>query len=175
MQLELAQEADLPILHNLIERAYRGDSARRGWTHEADLLGGQRTDAASLAAMVDDPRQHLLIRRTGDRIDGCIAVTEKADGLVYIGLVTVEPARQGSGLGTELLAAAEDYAASLLTADRAEMTVIAQREELIAWYERRGFLRTGERRPFPFNDRRFGEPLRQDLEFVVLERRLHAR
>ena len=52
------------------------------------------------------------------------------------------------------------------------MTVIAQRAELIAWYERRGYARTGEARPFPYGDPRFGEPRRDDLSFLVLEKPL---
>jgi len=174
MDLDLASADDLDAVHALIESAYRGDSARRGWTHEADLLGGQRTDRAALGDILADPRQQLLLHRSGAAIDGCVAVTQKAGGLVYIGLVTVDPARQGSGLGRALLAAAEDYASRQLGADRAEMTVIVQRPELIAWYERRGYRVTGERRPFPIADPRFGLPKRPDLEFLVLEKSLRS-
>ena len=172
MTLEPATPDDIPALHRLIESAYRGDSARRGWTHEADLLDGQRTDPQVLAAMLADPAQHLLVHRAGDALDGCIAVTDKGDGLVYLGLVTVAPEQQGTGLGSRLLAAAEAFAAGQLNATRAEMTVIVQREELIAWYERKGYRRSGERRPFPYDDPRFGLPRRGDLDFVVLEKPL---
>ena len=174
MGFRTARPDDVPALHLLIESAYRGDSARRGWTHEADLLGGQRTDADAIAAMIADPKQYLLLHLDRGELDGCIALTEKGGGLVYVGLVTVDPVKQGSGLGGRLLAAAEAYAASELSASRAEMTVIVQREELIAWYERRGYRRTGERRPFPNDDPRFGLPKRRDLEFAVLEKALSS-
>ena len=174
MKLSPATRDDLSDLHALIESAYRGDSARAGWSHEADLLDGQRTDLAELDSILANPAQHLLVLRNGDESSACVALTEKGAGLAYLGLLTVDPRRQASGLGRMLLAAAEDHAATYLGAARIEMTVIAQREELIAWYERRGYRPTGERRPFPHGDPRAGLPKRHDLEFVVLEKRLGA-
>ena len=172
MHLESVIPDDLPALRALIESAYRGDSARRGWSHEADLLDGQRTDLAGLEAMLADPAQHLLVLRDHDELRACVALTDKSDGLAYLGMLTVDPERQSSGLGKLILAATEDHAAAQFAATRIEMTVIEQRGELIAWYERRGYAQTGERRPFPTHDPRFGLPKRDDLEFVVLEKRL---
>ena len=173
VMLELATTADIPALHALIARAYRGDSARLGWTHEADLLGGQRTEPALLDAMLADPSQHMLVHRGEVGLDACIAVTRRTADLVYLGMVTVDPKLQGRGMGKAVLAAAERFAGGDIGASRAEMTVIAQRHELVAWYERRGYRLTGERRPFP-EDPRFGRPKRNDLEFVVLEKRLRS-
>jgi GNAT superfamily N-acetyltransferase len=172
MHLEPAQTSDLPALHELIEGAYRGDSAKLGWTHEADLLGGQRTDIQVLKSMLADPAQTILILRDGEEIDACVALADHGNGLAYLGMFTVAPARQATGIGRLLLAASEEHAVAAFGANRIEMTVIAQRSELIAWYERRGYRFTGERRPFPANDPRFGLPRRDDLEFVVLEKRL---
>ena len=172
MHLEPASPDDLPLLLDLVERAYRGDSARQGWTHEADLLDGQRTDLDALEEMVADPAQRILIFRDGETIEACVSLARKEAGLVYLGLFTVDPVLQGTGLGKLMIAASEDYAAAHLDASRIEMTVIAQRPELIAWYERRGYRLTGERRPFPAADPRFGLPKRDDLEFVVLEKQL---
>jgi ribosomal protein S18 acetylase RimI-like enzyme len=172
MHLEPATPADLPALRELIERAYRGDTARQGWSHEADLLDGQRTDLAALAEMLADPANHLLVLRDNGRLRACVALSDKGDGRAYLGLLTVDPRRQSAGLGKMMLAAAEDHAAAAFGAERVEMTVIAQRTELIAWYERRGYAPTGERRPFPYGDERFGKPRRDDLAFVVLERAL---
>ncbi len=172
MHLEIAAPDDLPTLHALIESAYRGDSARRGWSHEADLLDGQRTDLATLDAMLADPAQHLLILRDNEVLRACVALTDKGAGLAYLGMLTVDPREQGSGLGKLILAAAEDHAAAHFAANRIEMTVITQRGELVAWYERRGYGLTGERRPFPAHDPRFGLPQRDDLAFVVLEKLL---
>ena len=172
MHLEPATPDDLPALHALIESAYRGDTARTGWSHEADLLEGQRTDLEALDAMLGDPAQHLLVLRDNEVLRACVALTDKEPGLAYLGMLTVDPARQSAGLGRMILAAAEDHAVAHFAAHRIEMTVIAQRDELIAWYQRRGYVLTGERRPFPAHDPRFGLPQREDLEFVVMEKAL---
>ena len=172
LDLRPAVGADLADLLALITRAYRGESARKGWTHEADLLGGQRTDAEMLAESLADPVRHLLVHAPEGRPVACVELTEKGSGRAYLGLLTVDPEAQASGLGRALLAAAEAFAAGELGAKRIEMTVIVQRADLIAWYERRGYRLTGETRPFPSHDPRFGLPKRSDLEFVVLERLL---
>ncbi|MBW0143859.1 GNAT family N-acetyltransferase [Sphingomicrobium clamense] len=171
MKIESATVEHIPVLHRLIESAYRGDSARGGWTHEADLLGGQRTDPNELAILLDDPTQTVLIGRIDGDIAACIALTDKGDGLFYFGMLTIDPERQGQRLGSLMLEAAERHVVSL-GAVRMEAQVIKQREELIAWYERRGYARTGETRPFPYGDPRFGDPKRDDLEFIVLEKPL---
>lgn len=147
--VRIATPGDLSRLHPVIERAYRGDSARQGWTHEADLLSGERIDEATLAAMIADPAQILLIAEQGDIVLGCVSLTARGDGLVYLGLLCVDPTRQAGGIGKIIMAAAERVSRGQLGADRIEMTVIDSRVELIAYYERRGFVRTGERRPFP--------------------------
>ena len=147
--VRIATLEDLPRLHPVIERAYRGDSARQGWTHEADLLSGERIDNASLRAMMADPAQILLVAEQGDAAVGCVSLTARGDGLVYLGLLCVDPTRQAGGIGKVIIAAAEKVSRDQLDADRIEMTVIDRRAELIAYYERRGFVRTGERRPFP--------------------------
>ena len=170
MELEPATAADLPALHRMVETAYRGDSARAGWTHEADLVGGVRTDRDELEAMLASPSQHLLLARHLGDIIGCVALTRKGSGTVYLGMFTVATDRQAGGTGKRLLAAAEDHARQL-GAVRIEMQVIRQRDELIAWYERRGYNRTGEFRPFPYDEPRY-TPLRDDLEFVVMQKAL---
>jgi len=144
-----AVRADLPDLQPVIQRAYRGDSARRGWTHEADLLDDVRIDLASLEKIVDDPATRLLVALDGETPIGCVQVTGKGDGLAYLGLLCVEPETQAGGLGRRLLEAAESCARDVFHATTMEMTVIEQRAELIAYYERRGYGRSGERRDFP--------------------------
>ena len=163
---------DVPALHALVHGAYRGDSARRGWTHEADLLDGNRIDLPTLEAIVADPAQAVLLAERDGRLLGCVQATDKGRGLAYLGMLTVDPALQGAGLGRSLISAAEAEARARFRAVRMEMTVIVQRKELIEWYARRGYLPTGEVRPFPATDPRFGLPKRDDLAFVVLARNL---
>jgi len=166
-----AAASDIPRLHPLIERAYRGDSAKQGWTHEADLLDGQRTDEAELAAIISDDTRLLILAEQDGLLIGCVAVSDQGEGLSYLGMLTVDPTLQAAGLGRQLIAAAEDAARTRFHATHMEMTVIHQRAELIAYYERRGYGLTGETRPFPMEDPRFGLP-KADLGFVVMEKRL---
>ena len=166
-----ATAGDIARLHRLIESAYRGDAARRGWTHEADLLDGQRTDVAELSALVADTARVLLMAEQKGELVGCLQVTDLGDDLAYLGMLTVDPERQAGGLGRKLLEAAEAWGRDRFGAGAMEMTVIGQRRELIAWYERRGYELTGETRPFPMNDPRFGLP-QEPLSFVVLRKRL---
>ncbi len=167
-----AGAGDLAALHGLVEGAYRGDSARRGWTHEADLLGGQRTDVEALTDLLADPAQAVLVAEVDGALIGCVCITDKGQGVAYLGMLSVDPARQAGGLGRRLVRAAEEAAMTRFGADRMEMTVIHSRGELIAWYERLGYAATGERRPFPMGDVRFGLPKATDLTFVVLARDL---
>lgn len=162
---------DIPDLLTLVQSAYRGDSSRVGWTTEADLLDGQRTDAEALAADLANPRLTVLYAVDVDGPLACAAITDKGDGVGYFGMFAVRPAAQGARIGSALLTAAENFARGF-GAVRMEMTVIAQRTDLIEWYLRRGYQLTGERAPFPYGDERFGLPRRDDLEFVVLARPL---
>ena len=162
--IERASLADAPALKRLLEAAYRGDSARRGWNHEADILDGERVTDEELTALLSDPQVRMLAARDGERRVGSVAVTRKDATLAYLGMLCVEPDLQSSGLGRRLLDAAED-AARAEGIEAMEMTVIDGRDTLIAWYERRGYARTGETRPFPV----LRDP---PLTFVVLEKPL---
>jgi predicted N-acetyltransferase YhbS len=172
MKVRAATIADVITLHGLVERAYRGDSARKGWTHEADLLGGQRTDVESLSEIITDPNQRILLAFHADVLAGCVQISIKANQIAYLGLLSVDPERQAGGLGRMLIAAAEVAAVSEFGAHAMEMTVIRQRAELIAYYERRGYALTGEERPFPHGDEQFGLPVTSELSFVVLAKPL---
>jgi len=167
-----ATQDDVASLQPFVHAAYRGDRARRGWTHEADLLDGQRIDDLALSAMIDAPDHVILIAEQQGELVGCVQVNGKGNGLAYLGMLSVDPERQGGGIGRRLIAAAEAEARSTFMATRMEMTVIVQRTELIAWYARCGYQPTGETRPFPATDPRFGLPRRDDLAFVVLARDL---
>jgi ribosomal protein S18 acetylase RimI-like enzyme len=171
VELRTARPDDIPALVDLVESAYRGERSRAGWTSEADLLGGQRTDARMLDAAVRDPAGTVLVAEADGRIVACCQL-ERRDGYGYFGMFAVSPSRQGSGLGKAVLAGAERYARDEWGAGELRMTVIVQREDLIAWYVRRGYTRTGELSPFPYGDERFGQPRRPDLAFETLAKKL---
>lgn len=173
LTVERATAADAEAVVALVNSAYRGDSSRAGWTTEADLLGGQRTDADGIRDVVASDERRLLLHRAADgALLACVLLERRPGDGCYLGMLTVRPDLQAAGIGRRLLAAAESYAAAGLGASYVEMTVIGVRTELIAWYERRGYARTGERRPFPYGDVRFGLPRRPDLEFDVLRKAL---
>jgi ribosomal protein S18 acetylase RimI-like enzyme len=161
-----ATPADAPALKELLEAAYRGDSARAGWNHEADILDDERTSLEELGQLLADPAVTILTARDGAVLVGCVAVTRKDSALAYLGMLCVSPSLQSGGIGRRLLDAAEDHARALGLATM-EMTVIDSRASLIAWYERRGYVLTGKTRPFPV----LRDP---PITFVVLEKQLRA-
>ncbi|WP_425548993.1 GNAT family N-acetyltransferase [Actinomadura meridiana] len=167
----MATQADVPDLVTLIESAYRGEASRAGWTTEADILDGQRTDPDMVEALVHDPASRLILAEADGVLAACCQL-EKRDGHAYFGTFAVRPGLQGGGLGRRVLAEAERQARDEWDAAEMRMTVITAREELIAWYVRRGYVRTGELSPFPYGDDRFGRPKRDDLEFEVLVKKL---
>ena len=144
-----ATRDDLPAIRPVIERAYRGESARAGWTHEADLIEGDRTSIEDLVAIVDSPRDVLLVARDGDTVIGCVNVADRGDGTAYLGLLCVDPTLQAGGIGKQIIVAAEAHARDVFGAARMEMTVIDKRGKLIEFYQRRGYAETGEIRDFP--------------------------
>lgn len=167
-----ATTGDVDAVVTLVQSAYRGEASKAGWTTEADLLDGQRTDGEMVRELVLTPGCTLLVLDDPDRpgaLLACCYVEERGDDTCYLGMLAVRPDTQARGLGRVMLAAAQAHARRH-GAVRIEITVIAQRAELIAWYERNGFVRTGETSPFPYGDPRFGLPRRPDLEFCHLAR-----
>lgn len=171
--LRPARIEDLPAIVLLVNSAYRGDDSRAGWTTEADLLDGQRTDAVTLREQLAATDAVLLVHPSEGELSACVFL-ERRGAEAYLGMLTVRPGGQGAGVGSALLAGAERYAVQLWCARAVRMTVIAQRTELIAWYARRGYVDTGVCEPFPYGDARFGLPKRSDLEFRVLRKALTA-
>ncbi len=151
--------ADIADLHALIERAYRGDLARLGWTHEGDLIEGPRTDAVTLTAIIADSATRMVLAQASGAIIACVQVSDRGQGLAYMGQLAVDPRRQAQGLGRRMIAAAEAVATGVFGAARIEMTIIAQRPELTAFYGRCGYALTGEERLMPPNIGRVTQPL----------------
>lgn len=167
-----AELADVERLLTHVHSAYRGDPSRKGWTTEADLLDGQRTDVRELKELVSGDEAQLWLLEQGGQLLGTIALKREPEGVVHLGMIAVNPELQGKGAGRVLLERSEQIVRERAWGTRLEMTVIGQRAELIAWYERRGFRVSGEQRPFPYGDTRFGLPKRRDLYFVVLVKEL---
>ena len=166
-----ATAADAPAVTALVNSAYRGESSKAGWTTEADLLGGQRVDVERITGTIGMPGSIILLHEHDHVLIGCVHLERTGDDC-YLGMLTVRPTLQRGGLGRQVLETAERWALEHWSSRSMHMTVITQRTELIAWYERRGYRRTGERKPFPYDDERFGLPRRTDLVFEVLSKQL---
>jgi GNAT superfamily N-acetyltransferase len=168
LSFRIASEADIPALITLVESAYRGDVSRVGWTTEADMLDGQRIDAQGLHESISTADSRIVLAEKNDDLLACCHIQKLENGSGYFGMFSVNPGLQGSGIGKSLLEEAERQVRDDFLCTRMEMTVIDIRESLIAFYERRGYVRTGIHKPFPYGDERFGIPKRGDLRFEVL-------
>jgi GNAT superfamily N-acetyltransferase len=166
-----ATPADAETIVALVESAYRGDSSRAGWTTEADFLDGRRTGRDDVLAQIARPQSVVLLAERDGELLACAHVAVE-DGAGYFGMFSVVPGLQGGGIGKQVLAEAERIARQDFGQSAMHMTVIDIRDELIAYYERRGYRRTGVFKPFPYGDARFGLPKRDDLRFEVLEKPL---
>ncbi len=176
LQFRAAGHDDVDALVTLVESAYRGDASRVGWTTEADLLDGRRTGVDDIASCIDRDRSMILIgERDGELLACAHVAAERSDDVGdvgYFGMFSVHPQLQGAGLGKAMLAQAERIAREQWQLPVMRMAVIDLREELIAFYQRRGYHRIGIFKPFPYGDERFGLPRRDDLRFEILEKTL---
>ncbi|MBO0610413.1 GNAT family N-acetyltransferase [Myceligenerans salitolerans] len=171
LAVRAATLADVGPLVTLVTSAYRGEASRAGWTTEADLLDGDRIDPDLLRADITRPHSKVLVVDDDARPLACAHVAVE-EGAGYFGMFAVRPDRQGGGVGRALLAEAERVARDEWGQTCLRMSVIDARADLVAWYVRRGYVRTGRVKPFPYGDTRFGVPKRDDLRFEVLEKQL---
>ncbi len=167
----IATEKDIAALNILINSAYRGESSKQGWTTEADLLDGIRTDEESLKELIQQPNSFMLKYSAENKILGCVYL-KKEDDKLYLGMLTVSPHLQNKGIGKILMNASEEEARKR-NCTAVFMTVISQRTELINWYKKHGYVDTGEKKPFPEDDPRFGIP-KTKLEFIVMEKKINS-
>lgn len=164
-----AKLTDVSELNTLINSAYRGETSKKGWTTEANLLEGLRTTEEELTELIANPINTIVKFTDRETIIGCVLLVQKENQL-YLGMLTVSPELQNSGVGKKLLQQAEMHARKI-GLPKIVMTVISVREELIAWYKRNGYSDTGAREPFPASDVHI-PIVDKPLEFIVLEKRV---
>jgi ribosomal protein S18 acetylase RimI-like enzyme len=168
LQFRKAIASDAEQIADLVNSGYRGEASRAGWTTEADYLVGQRTDANELRSLIAQPNTVILLCFMGSALVGSVQLERTGDA-AYLGMFVIKPDLQGQGLGKRFMQAAEDFVKEEWRVARVQMTVITLRHELIAYYERRGYRRTGVFKPFPIEDKR-STALVKELKFEVLEK-----
>ena len=172
MRLTIATHDDFDSVIDVVNQAYRGLSSG-GWTTEFGLIEGPRVDRAALVEMIENGQTTILLARdrASDRVQGCVAVRPMEYNQWYLSMLAVSPACQAGGLGKSIMTDAEVFVAER-GARFVKISVIDVRDSLIAWYERRGYERTGDIEPFPYDDPSVGVPLRDDLNLVALRKSL---
>jgi len=169
LSFRIASLTDGSAIVSLVNSAYRGESSRAGWTTEADLLDGQRTDATEINHLIDMEDSLLLLCLSDDVIIGSVHLKRLDEATAYMGMLVILPVLQGRGMGKRFILEAENLALTRWKVARIQIYVITLRNELIAFYERLGYCRTSKIEPFP-DDPKFGIPKVPSLEFEVLER-----
>jgi ribosomal protein S18 acetylase RimI-like enzyme len=163
-----ATKAEAEQIATFVNAAYRGEFSRHGWTTEADLLDGFRTDTEQILSLFEDSNALFLLCRVDTELQGSVYL-QKEDDSVHIGMLAVNPLQQNRGIGKALLYAAELTAQQTWAANRLLMSVIPCRHELIAYYQRRGYKRTGIIKEFPVNPALW-TPKVADLSLEILEK-----
>lgn len=169
---QIATHLEIPELVKLVNSAYRGKSSEQGWTTEASILDGQRIDISMMEEIISTQNNQILMLILGGKISGCVHLIFEEDSL-YFGMLTIDPTIQSQGLGKELLKEIENITQNS-GRKKIRISVIHTRSELIAYYERRGFLPTGNWEPFPENDPRYGLPKIKDLRLLEFEKVLQT-
>lgn len=171
LQFSPAELSQAVAITDLVNSVYRGEGSKLGWTTEADLLDGSRVDLEMIEAMIQSSSQVILVAILEFQLVACVALDRKRDSS-YLGMLSVDVSQQCMGVSRRLLEVAEGYAKQEWGSLIMEMKVIGQRKELIAYYQRRGYILTGITLPFPPIDPRIGIPKRDDLYFEVLTKEL---
>lgn len=166
-----ARSDDIENIVKLVESAYRGDASRRGWTTEADLIDGQRTDKNEVTNLINADNSEIILCESNKNLTASVYIVNKGD-YAYMGMFAVSPLSQGQGIGKALLKYIEQKVCLEWGSKAIEMSVITQREELISWYKKQGYELSGETRAFPYGDVRYGIPKRDDLVLDVLNKKL---
>lgn len=169
--IRLAKPADAEALSLFVNSAYRGKSSQKGWTTEASILDGQRTDPVTLTEKIQNEQTAILLFHRENQLVACVAL-EKKEHAAHLGMLAVLPNLQAMGIGRYVIDYSERWVPEHWHVFEIDMTVISCRSELIAWYRRRGYAPNGLKQPFPYGDERFGIPKVPNLEFVVLAKKL---
>lgn len=166
VQVTKAEVADAEGIVQLVNQAYRPAKGLEGWTHESALVSGSRVDSKAVVLAIQSST--VLIGCIGQEPVGCVQIGMKG-AAANIGMLAVDPSRQGCGIGKVLLERAERFSVEEKGAEFALLVVIAARAELIEFYLRRGYRSTGEQLPYPVGSG-VGDPIDKAMPLVVLKK-----
>lgn len=167
--IKKASPADIPSLVALLNSAYRGEASKKGWTSEADKIEGDiRTDESQLQELMQTTGAAFFkyIDDSGN-IGGCVFLQKLGEKL-YLGMLCVSPGLQAKGTGKNIMTVAEEYARQK-ECTAIFMRVFSFRHELISWYEKQGYYKTGE--IVAFENSPYGTAS-EKLEFLIMEKRV---
>lgn len=169
-----AQSKDISAIENLIEAGYRKDEARLGWTHETDILSGDRLSDGEIAKTLEDKNSKMFVAidSNNHEVIGVICVTKDNDWIEF-GKFSVRPNLQGSGIGRKLITHVENFVSEIWGEKKLKLSVISRRTELVDFYLRCGFIDTGHRIDFlkvhPYVILKKGV---ENLEVIIMEKSL---
>ena len=171
IQFRFATPDDVPAMLKIINGAYRGVPGTKAWTSEGHLVGGLRVDHERLLHYLSEKDSWFTLMLLDEKIVGSVYLTRESSDVLYFGMFAVDPKLQAQSLGKTFLAHIEEQARYKMF-KRIRITVVHPRRELIAYYERRGFVKTGITEPFPFNNDQEGRPLVENLQMVEMVKTL---
>ena len=171
MSFRRAKVEDVKQIVDLVNSAYRGTAGTRGWTHEADIVAGSRTSANEITAILEDSNSVILIGELNNVIESCVHLHKSGDD-IHLGMLAVNPHLQGNGIGKSFLKKIENYCKQNLQGERIVLTVVSQRSELIQYYERRGYQRTGYFDSYP-SDQKVGTAIVRELTLETMAKNLN--
>ena len=164
-----AHKSDAEAIAQLVNKAYRPELGASGWTHESNLVSGSRTNADQVSETISKPASVILVGLEDPEIVACVHI-EKDGSNSHIGMLAVSPILQGAGIGKKMLAHAERYASEIFGSEKFIMVVVSSRSELISFYLRRGYQKTGSVMDYPLLAGA-GTPKHAGLKIEALEKR----
>lgn len=170
-QLRLATIDDAPQVQQLVQAAFRAPDGREGWTADMELGNRFRIEVEQVAATITRADGVVLMTTVAGNLVASVEVVKRSDGHARLSMLSVDQRYQSNGLGRQVLEYAEDYCRRTWSATAMELNALSTRQNLISWYQRRGYRETGETSPFPREE--FSDlDLPEDLCFVEMEKDL---
>ncbi|CEJ55068.1 hypothetical protein PMG11_01345 [Penicillium brasilianum] len=170
LHFRTATQDDILDLKQLIESAFRAEDCREGWVGNSQLAAQFSIEAKNIASIIDNPESlFLMAGDTSGTLLGTIGVSKRGPDSARLFMLAVDPDCHRGGLGKRILTYAEGYCQREWGSKVLGLDALSNRENLISWYMRRGFRKTGETTPFPREEFKDLD-LPDDLHFVEFQK-----